>query len=69
MKKPSRRQQSSEWKEKPTNTVGMDLGDRYSQYCQLNEAGETLAAGRIPTTEKGMRKQFEGEPRQRIAIE
>jgi len=69
MKKHSRRQQLAEWQEKPSITVGLDLGDRYSHYCQLNEDGAVEEEGRIATTEQGMRKQFAGEPRQRIAME
>ena len=69
MKKHSRRQQSAEWNEKPSITVGLDLGDRFSHYCQLNQDGEITGQSRIPTTEKGLRKQFAGKPQQRIAME
>ena len=56
-------------KEKPAMTVGLDLGDRYSRYCLLNQEGEVIEEGRIQSTEVAFRRHFEGEPRQRIALE
>jgi transposase len=55
--------------DKPELTVGLDLGDRYSRYCLLNEECEVIEEGRIQSTEAGLRRHFEGEPRQRIALE
>lgn len=31
-------------------TIGLDLGDRYSQLCVLDEHGEVCEEGRIATT-------------------
>lgn len=59
----------AEWNRKPGLTVGLDLGDRRSRYCMLNEDGEVVEEGSIATTEAGIRKQFEGEAEQRVAIE
>lgn len=56
-------------KDKPAITVGLDLGDRYSRYCLLNGKGEVIEEGRIQSTETTFRRHFEGEPRQRIALE
>jgi transposase len=50
-------------------TVGLDLGDRYSRYCLLNGMGEVVEEGRMQSTEAAFRRHFEGEPRQRIALE
>ena len=69
MKKSIRNKMTAEWKEKPAATVGLDLGDRVSHYCVLNEDGEVIEEGRIQTNEAAMRRQFEGEGRQRIAME
>jgi transposase len=69
MKKSSRSSRPAEWKEKAAFTVGLDLGDRFSHYCMLNKDGEVVEEGRIPTNEAAMRRQFEGEARQRIAME
>ncbi|MGA9668669.1 MAG: IS110 family transposase [Terracidiphilus sp.] len=55
--------------DKPTMTVGLDLGDRYSHYCLLNEEGEVVEEGRIQSTETAFRRHFQDEPRQRIALE
>lgn len=62
------RQKESE-PSKPTMTVGLDLGDRYSRYCVLNEAGEVMEEGRMQSSEGAFRRHFEGEPRQRVALE
>jgi len=69
MKKSNRRQQSAEWKERPAITVGLDLGDRFSHYCKLNQEGEVVEEGRIASSEAALRRQWESEPRQRIAME
>jgi transposase len=50
-------------------TIGLDLGDRFSHYCILNEAGEVLAECKMPTTRKGTEEAFRGLPRSRIAME
>lgn len=42
--------------------MGLDLGDRFSHYCGLNQDGEVVEEGRIPTREAALRRQFEGEP-------
>jgi len=50
-------------------TVGLDLGDRSSSYCVLNEAGEILLERKLPTTPEAMKETFAGIPRSRIAME
>ena len=47
----------------------MDLGDRFSQYCILNEAGEVIGERNVPTTRKGIEEVFRGIPRSRVALE
>jgi len=70
MKKVSKMaQQMGTAKDKPAITVGLDLGDRYSHYCRLNAEGEVVEEGRIQSTEIAFRRHFEGEPRQRVALE
>lgn len=56
-------------KDKPGMTVGLDLGDRYSHYCLLNEECEVVEEGRMQMSEAALRRHFEGEPRLRIALE
>jgi hypothetical protein len=39
-------------------TIGLDLGDRSSWYCVLNEAGQVLLEQRLSTTAKALREVF-----------
>jgi transposase len=57
------------WKPRPEQTVGVDLGDRFSHYCVLNRDGEVMEEGRIRTSEEGFRQHWEGEARQRVVME
>src|SRR5271154_1879776 len=50
-------------------TIGLDLGDRTSHYCVLNEAGEVILESELPTTPKGIEGVFSRIPRSRIALE
>ena len=50
-------------------TVGLDLGDRSSWYCVLDEAGSVLLEQRVSTTPKALREVFGGMPRSRMALE
>ena len=50
-------------------TIGLDLGDRTSRYCILNEAGEVILEQELPTTPKGFEQVFSKIPRSRIALE
>jgi transposase len=50
-------------------TVGLDLGDRASWYCALDEAGVVLLEQRVSTTPKAMREALGRMPRSRIAVE
>ena len=50
-------------------TIGLDLGDRSSWYCVLDEAGEIVLEQRVGTTPKAMREVFGAMPRSRIALE
>jgi len=50
-------------------TVGLDLGDRNSWYCVLNEAGQIQLEQRVRTTGKALGEVFGAMPRSRIALE
>jgi transposase len=50
-------------------TIGLDLGDRNSWYCVLNEAGQIQLEQRVRTNEKALGEIFGGMPRSRIALE
>src|ERR1017187_1606747 len=53
----------------PKLTIGLDLGDRSSWYCVLDESGTVLLEQRLSTTPKAMREVFGAMPRCRIALE
>jgi transposase len=53
----------------PKLTIGLDLGDRSSWYCLLDEVGEVLQEKKLATTPKAMREVFGSMPRCRIALE
>jgi transposase len=53
----------------PKLTIGLDLGDRTSYYCILNEAGKVIREHRLPTTPKGIQQVFSRIPRSRVALE
>jgi transposase len=50
-------------------TIGMDLGDKTSRYCVLDEQGEIVQEGSVATTKKGMAQKFGALRRCRMAME
>src|SRR6266850_2961489 len=50
-------------------TIGVDLGDRWSFYCVLDEAGRIILEQKVPTTPKAMKQTFSRIPQSRIALE
>src|SRR3989442_4325121 len=50
-------------------TIGMDLGDRWSNYCVLDEAGEILLEQRLATSPEAMKQTCERMPRSLMAME
>lgn len=50
-------------------TIGMDLGDKMSRYCALDQQGELLGEGSVATTKKALVEKFGRLGRCRIAIE
>jgi transposase len=50
-------------------TVGLDLGDRSSRYCILDEAGEKASEDQLPTTKAGLDSLFGKMAPCRIALE
>src|SRR5262252_8949896 len=53
----------------PTLTIGLDLGDRNSWYCVLDEAGQIQLEQRVRTNAKALQEVFGTMPRSRIALE
>jgi transposase len=50
-------------------TIGLDLGDRSSCYCILDENGHIVREQKVSTTPKALQATFAGLPRSRIALE
>jgi transposase len=50
-------------------TIGLDLGDRSSWYCVLDERGELRLEQKLSTTAKAMREVFGRMPHSRVALE
>src|ERR1700739_3998713 len=50
-------------------TVGLDLGDRNSWYCVLDESGALLLEQKVSTTAKVLSEVFGGMPRSRVGLE
>jgi transposase len=56
-------------KNQPDLSIGMDLGDKISRYCVLDQAGEILYERATPTSKKGMMRVYGSLARCRIGIE
>jgi hypothetical protein len=55
-------------KERPKMTAGLDLGDKYSYLCLIDqESGEVIEEGRLRTTPEALRRRFASEQHLRIA--
>jgi transposase len=72
MKKNNTCQQSSKRGKKALKgsmTIGMDLGDKTSRYCELDNDGEIVREGSVGTTKKAMKQLFGPMKHCRIALE
>src|SRR5246500_1665689 len=49
-------------------TIGLDLGDRWSFYCVLDEAGKIILEQKVATTLEAMKQTFGKIPRSLIAL-
>ena len=52
----------------PKLTIGLDLGDRSSCYCVLDETVEVRLEPKLGTTPKAMKEMFGAMPLSRIAV-
>ena len=50
-------------------TIGLDLGDRTSRYCIVDQAGEVVSENSLPTTKGGLDSLFGKMPSSRVALE
>jgi transposase len=53
----------------PRLTIGLDLGDRNSWYCVVDETGQIQLEQRVRTSTKALQEVFGAMPRSRIALE
>lgn len=49
--------------------VGLDLGDRYTQVCVLDESGEVIEEARVTTTPQALARHSQGTPPARLVLE
>jgi transposase len=57
-------------KEHPLMTAGLNLGDKYSYLCLIDQqSGEMIEEGRLRTTPEALRRRFASEQPMRTAIE
>jgi transposase len=57
-------------KEQPQTTAGLDLGDKYSYLCLIDQqSGEIMEEGRLRTSPETFKRRFASERPMRIAIE
>src|SRR5258706_2938200 len=50
-------------------TIGVDVGDRWSFYCVLDEAGKIILEQKVSTTPEAMKQTFGKIPRSLVALE
>src|ERR1700683_4419610 len=50
-------------------TISLDLGDRWSFYCVMDEAGQVILEQKLPTTPEAMKQTFGKIPQSLIALE
>lgn len=53
----------------PEETMGMDLGDRWSHYCIVDRRGQVVDEGRVPTRRKSMESFFSAYSQLRVVLE
>lgn len=56
-------------KEQLQMTIGIDVGDQFSCFCQLDADGEVVKRGRVASTQAAVEKEFGKIPRSRMALE
>lgn len=56
-------------REDSIQTIGVDLGDKWSHLCELDGAGDVLSRPRIGTTDAGFRGWFSKRAACRVALE
>ncbi len=50
-------------------TIGLDVGDKFTYLCGLDDAGEVVLEERLPTRDPALRERFSNLPGARVALE
>ena len=50
-------------------TVGLDMGDRFTQVCVIDEDGEVMEEGRVTSTPRAFQQRFAAMPPARLVLE
>lgn len=53
----------------PKITIGVDLGDRKSHICEIDDSAQIVKETSIPTTQGGVERYFAGRERCRVVLE
>lgn len=53
----------------PNLTIGLDLGDKVSQTCEIDAAGQIVKRAAVATTRGAIERYFGGRPPCRVALE
>lgn len=53
----------------PNLTIGLDLGDKVSQTCEIDAAGRVVKRAAVATTPGGIERYFGGRPPCRVVLE
>lgn len=53
----------------PVLFIGLDVGDRLTHLCCIDERRQVVERRRFPTTREGIQKVFEGRPRAKVVLE
>ena len=61
--------QSRNFSQQQSLTIGLDLGDRSSCYCILEETGRIVVESKVSTSPNAIKAVFEAMPHSRIALE
>ena len=69
MKKSLQSGQAASVPQSTPSTIGLDLGDRWSRYCVVDENGVVVEEDRIRTSAAALEQRFRRKPASRIVLE
>ena len=60
---------TNSYSETPRLTVGLDVSDRFTSFCLLDEQGQILEEGKVPTTPQAFTRRFRATEACRVVME